>query len=122
MQRGTNKLKPPVSAVIDDGSYPSFVCSNVSMLVTTSRAALDNASCQPEGTARQKGPRSWPTETPSSLRQGEEVVGDVCKGLQGGVGTSVARARVRGVCVNVCVFGGEEGDRKRFVGVSVLLK
>lgn len=50
MQRGTNKLKPPVSAVIDDGSYPSFVCSNVSMLVTTSRAALDNASCQPEGT------------------------------------------------------------------------
>lgn len=45
----TNKLKSTVTPLIDDTPNPAFVCSNVLMLVTTTKAWLDNAVCHPDG-------------------------------------------------------------------------
>lgn len=42
---GANKLESTVSRLIDDTTDPAFVCSNVPMLVTTTRAHWDNAAC-----------------------------------------------------------------------------
>lgn len=46
---GTNKLKSTVRRLIDDTPNPSFVCSNVLMLVTTTKAHSDNAVCHSDG-------------------------------------------------------------------------
>ncbi len=46
---GTNKLESTVSRLIDDTPNPAFVCSNVLMLVTTTKARLDNAVCHSDG-------------------------------------------------------------------------
>lgn len=45
----TNKLKSTVSRLIDDTPNPAFVCSNVLMLVTTTKAWSDNAVCHSDG-------------------------------------------------------------------------
>lgn len=46
---GTNKLESTVSRLIDDTPNPAFVCSNVPMLVTTTKARSDNAVCHSDG-------------------------------------------------------------------------
>ena len=46
---GTNKLESTVSRLIDDTPNPAFVCSNVLMLVTTTKARSDNAVCHSDG-------------------------------------------------------------------------
>lgn len=46
---GTNKLESTVSRLIDDTTNTAFVCSNVPMLVTTTKARSDNAVCHSDG-------------------------------------------------------------------------
>lgn len=46
---GANKLESPVSWLIDDTADPAFVCSNVPMLVTTTKARWNNAACHRDG-------------------------------------------------------------------------
>lgn len=45
MQSGTNKLKAPVSAVIDDVAIPAFVAPGVPTLVTARQSRAGPGAC-----------------------------------------------------------------------------
>lgn len=103
---GTNKLKSTVSRLIDDTPNPAFVCSNVLMLVTTSKARSDNAVCHFDG------------ESPASRlsHQQKHLFFRVC--------VCVWRTSVWYICVCVCVSTWKYivEDRAGFVRLLALLK
>ena len=104
---GTNKLESTVSRLIDDTTYTAFVCSNVPMLVTTTKARSDNAVCHSDG--------EMPASRLSHQRKHSFCSVFVC--LQVCVCVCV-------VCVCVCVWVWTyivEG-RARFVRLLALLK
>lgn len=110
---GTNKLKSTVRQLIDDTPNPSFVCSNVLMLVTTTKAHLDNAVCHSDG------------ELPASRLSHQRkhsflVLVRVC--LYAYVCREHGFVMFMCVCVCVCLWKYIVEDRERFIGLLALLK
>lgn len=94
---GTNKLKSPVKRLIDDTPNPAFVCSNVPMLVTTTKAHSDNAACHSDGES--------PAPHLSHRRKHSFLVPVcVCRRVQA---LNISRAHVWFIDVCICVCGSE---------------
>lgn len=102
---GTNKLESTVSRLIDDTPNPAFVCSNVPMLVTTTKARSDNAVCHSDGELSASRLFS-PTET---------LIFSVCA-------CALTTACEACVCVRARVWKYIVEDRARFVRLLALLK
>lgn len=112
---GTNKLKSTVSRLIDDTPNPAFVCSNVLMLVTTTKAHSDNAVCHSDG--------ELPASRLSHQRKHSFLVFVwVCLKACACVENMCVIDMCICVCVCVWVWKYIVEDRARFVRLLALLK